>query len=585
MSGITGYTSLNAIKPQVLEQMINAIKHRGRDAESQFYTEKIGLGFCEHEVRNTGYSLNNQNLYLERYVVVADARLYNYIELISELEEAGYALKTTSENEIIALAYDHWGVECLNKFNGPLALFLFDTHKKEYFLARDRFGKKPFYFYRSSETFVFGSEVKAIYASGLVPILQNTEYLENYIKEGPKEYLNETAFKNIQRFPVASYFKGTLDQLLSEMSIQKYWTLSINKSKEVFQMDKAKIYAEQYYQLLKEAVQIRMRTDCEIGAALSGGLDSSSIVYLMQKEIESNGCGQKLETFSTVYKTPGTENCDESTHINMMIKALGVNSNQIEPAVSDIPEEHKKVINALENPPESTCMSGWHTFKLVKEKNIKVTLDGQGADEQLAGYLSYIPSYLLSLSYKDFFKELPKFLRIPGSKKQVLYAFLLTHYSILFGKGLTNKTIQILLKREMPMHLGEELQKSMGTGLVTLLHYADHTTAAHSVESRMPFMDYRLVEFLASIPATYKMHKGWTKYIARLAFDGKLPNEICWRQDKMGWPIPEEYWFNGELKEWFNQSTKTHEDINGIKNKIRILNINTLFRVFFREKE
>ena len=275
-----------------------------------------------------------------------------------------------------------------------------------------------------------------------------------------------------------------------------------------------------------------------------------------------------------------------------------MNSNQIEPREEDITKEYEKLIWYMENPPESTCMSGWYTFMRVRQEGVKVTLDGQGADEQLAGYLSYIPSYLLSLSLWDFYKELLYFLKIPGARKQILMAFLLVHTRLILNERLLKKIFFKLKKRNIPLSLNLELKNSIEKSLVTLIHYSDHVSMGHSIESRMPFMDYRLVEFLANVPASYKMHNGWTKYLARLAFDKKLPDEICWRKDKLGWPIPEEYWFRGGLKNYFVKTIEQSQliekiDINfdakkeiegnkPITKLIRYMNVSIFEKMYFK---
>ncbi|MBF4247322.1 asparagine synthase, partial [Vibrio anguillarum] len=345
-------------------------------------------------------------------------------------------------------------------------------------------------------------------------------------------------------------FLGSKEQLLNQPKFTRYWELTTNTSKERFCPNKAKEYAKQYYDLLADAVRLRLRADVKVGSALSGGLDSSSIVYLVNEQLRAQGKADLQETFSSVYKSDGTQNCDESVYIDLLAKALNVNSNQIEPQEGDIPVEHQKMIWAMENPPESTCMSGWHTFIKVKESGVKVTLDGQGADEQLAGYLPYIASYLTSISLIDLYKEFFYFLKIPGAKKTLLLSFLMANFKFIFGMKAYQALFKKIKGRQPPTELNLELKSAIEKGLINLIHYSDRVSMGHSIESRMPFMDYRLVEFLAQVPACYKMHNGWTKYLARLAFDKKLPDEITWRKDKMGWPIPEEHWFRGNLRLW-----------------------------------
>lgn len=598
MCGIAGYIGIDLEDQSVLRSMTDAIAHRGPDGEGLFFTEGYAFGHRRLAIVDLSASGKQPMHYKERYVITYNGELYNHIELKQDLIRLGYTFTNHTDTEVLMAAYDHWGAECLKKFNGMWSFVLFDNKTNKYFISRDRFGKKPLYYYKDEDKFIFCSEVKGIYASGLIEKQANESYLKSYLVQGPNDYSTETAFKDVFRFPFAHYFEGTKEELLSNPNYVRYWEIKVNNSKERFQKDKAGEYANKYYELLSDAVRIRLRADVKVGSALSGGLDSSSIVYLVNQELKMQDKVDLQETFSSVYKSDGTQDCDESEYIDLLAKELNVSSNQIEPEWQDIPKELEHVIWNMENPPESTCMSGWHTFKKVKEKGVTVTLDGQGADEQLAGYLPYIASYLTSISLFDLYKEFFHFFKIPGTKRILLLSFILAHIKSIFGKTRYSKIFYMVKGRNPPLRLNEELKSSMEKGLVTLIHYSDHVSMGHSVESRMPFMDHRLVEFLATVPACYKMHNGWTKYLARLAFDKKLPDEICWRKDKMGWPIPESYWFKGRLKSYFmttvdESSFCSSLDKNGdhhswllpnsnIQLGIRRLNLALFEKLFFR---
>ena len=557
MCGISGIISKKRIEKDIIEPMTDTIIHRGPDGFGYYYGEKFVFGHRRLSIVDLSDAGHQPMQYLNRYVITFNGEVYNHLELRIELEKNGYLFQSHTDTEVIMASYDFWGVDCLNKFNGMWAFVIYDRLKDKYFMSRDRFGKKPFYYYKDQEKFIFGSEIKVILAHPDVESKPNLKFLDSYVQNGAKEYIKETAFENIFRFDFSSYFEGSLEDIFENFEQNKFWEIKPNLSHEKFDEEKAKEYAKQYYELLEDAVRIRLRADVKVGSALSGGLDSSSIVYLVNKLLKEQGKEELQETFSSVYKSDGTQECDESYFIDIMALKLGVHSNQIEPKEDEIPSQIEKMIWHLENPPDNSLMSSWHTFKLVASTDVKVTLDGQGADEQLGGYLPYLLNYISSLSIFDMFSQAKKCLQIPNSSKYVFVGLCLGLYRVLFGEKFLKFTIKNIFKRDFETNLNKKLGIDTMGSLITLIHYADHTSMAFSIESRMPFMDYRLVEFLASVPACYKMRDGWTKYLARLAFDGKLPDEINWRKDKMGWPIPEKKWFYGNLNRWFIENIES----------------------------
>jgi asparagine synthase (glutamine-hydrolysing) len=276
------------------------------------------------------------------------------------------------------------------------------------------------------------------------------------------------------------------------------------------------------------------------------------------------------DTFSCVYGTPGTEYCDESAYIDILASNLGVRSNRIEPQAADIPERHRQMIYYLDNPPESTLMSSWHTFLRVSQTDTVVTLDGQGADEQLAGYPRYVVPYLAHSN--QVLREGRALAKQPGLARFVQVG-LASHLTRAIGLG--GLVPWALRRAQKQIYAGESLnealvQDSFG-GLQNFIHYADRTSMAFSIESRMPFLDYRIAEFLARVPACYKIHGGWTKYLARLAFDKRLPDEIVWRRDKMGWPIPEDHWFRTSLRSWYCEQIETSPFLKSLG---KVVNVN-----------
>lgn len=551
MCGIAGIIGANPSLGAV-EKMTHALEHRGPD----------GFGF----VQGKGYAFGHRRLaiidlsdaghqpmqYLERYVITFNGEIYNYLELRAELLGKGYRFSTDTDTEVIMAAYDCWGVDCLERFNGMWAFVLYDGARDLFFIARDRFGKKPLYYTWHDGNLCFSSEIKSFLELEGLALTPDQGEVERYLAHGCVEHGRKTLFDGVFRFEHASYVEMTAEALLSPFQETRYWHLVPNTSRERFDPVRARRYAERYYELLTDAVRLRLRADVPVGSALSGGLDSSSIVYLVNSLLGDSQAGELQKTFSSVYKGQDVSYCDESVYIDRIAAFLNVKSHQIEPKAEDVPAAHERMIWAMDTPPDSTCMSGWHTFKCVAEHGVKVTIDGQGADEQLGGYFKYISLYLASLPFLSMLGEAGKFRDVPGSLGYVVRGMVLNILVMLLGEKRASGLVSRVRGVPTYVDLNSELAKDTQGSLLTLIHYSDRVSMAHSVESRMPFMDYRLVEFLAQVPACYKLHNGWTKYLARLAFDGKLPTEVCWRKDKMGWPIPEAVWFSGTLKGWYS---------------------------------
>lgn len=581
MSGIAGILSTVQFTPATtLQVMTDALQHRGPDDEGHFLASQVALGYRHFDVYGLTSEQAQTMLYLDRYAVTFDGRIYNLPELQVELSEHGYKFDCASDSALLAAAYDHWGVDCLNKFNADWAFVLYDTKTEIYFIARDRFGIKPLYYYADTKQFVFASEIKSIHASGHVAKAPNTEYLQAYLSKGPNEYDSPTAFKDVVRFPFAHYYHGSLEQLLDAPRFTRYWELKVNTDRESFDPVKAQKLAEQYYSLLADSVRIRMRGSVKIGAALSGGLDSSSIVYLMNQELKNQGVAEPLQTFSSVYKTPGTEHCDESQFINIVANQLGVESHQIEPKPEEVPFIVYKSVEANESLSDGIGVSNFCVAQKAKKYGVKVVLNGQGADEILAGYTTFFPSYLSYLDCDDFFLELNRAVKSLSIKNKVIIPLFWA-----FNKLTRRNSVPLFSEvchKKLPKALNLELKEAVDKPLLKLIHYVERIPMSLSVESRLPFLDYRLVEFLFSVSFKFKMRNGWTKYISRLAFDKHLAHEITWREDKMGWPAPLDNWFRGPLEPWLikqgiiNLETKTDVEI------VKEVNLSIFENVFFK---
>lgn len=588
MCGIVGIVSTSEVCPENLRAMSDTMVHRGPDGEGIYISNGVGLAHRRLAIVDLSEAGKQPMQYLDRYVITYNGEIYNHPELRLELEEKGYEFCSQTDTEVIMAAYDYWGTGCFNKFNGMWAFCIYDRVEDRFVLSRDRFGIKPLYFWRDGKSFVFASEIKALLAyEHFGKPRPNLEYLNCYLREGPNEQLPETAFEGVYKFGVSSFAVCSRDELLEgRIPETSYWMVRPNLSSEAFDHQKLEEFSEKYRELLRDAVRLRLRSDVKVGSALSGGIDSSSIVSLVNDLHAGEGSEGRQETFSSVYKAPGTISCDESEYIDQLAQHLGVHSNQIEPDEKDIPDEHAQMIYHLETPPTGTLMSSWHTFKLVGRSDVTVTLDGQGADEQLAGYDGYVTNYVANLSLSAAIQECGFTGR--SQRRRALKGLVIKVASMILGRKLALRFLEKVSKSIslQAMPLNQKLALDLRNNLITLLHYADKTSMAYSVESRMPFMDFRLVEFLFEVPAGYKFRKGWSKYLSRVAMRDKLPKNILWRRDKMGWPIPEEYWFNGGLKDWldrkvydsaflrkyFDTQVRSYESLS-VRQKLNLLNL------------
>jgi asparagine synthase (glutamine-hydrolysing) len=542
--------------------------------------------------------------FLNRYWIVFNGEIYNYIELKNQLQREGVKFYSRTDTEVVMAAYHRWGSDCLNKFNGMWAFAIYDRVKNKIFISRDRFGIKPLVYYLDNEKIVFASEIKAILKHPGVRTAPGSKYIGDFLKMGPREDLKETAFENIYRFNPASFLEIRLDRFKpTQFNEQKFWEKGPNLETQRFDEKKAKDYSNQYVELLEDSVKLRLRADVEIGSAFSGGLDSSSIVYIIHRLLKEKNSPAQQKTFSTVYKSAQFANCDESNFIDQLCNRLNIKSFQIEPRVDQVLNEYRRMVYAMDTPQESSLMSYMFTYKLVASEGIKVTLDGQGADELQAGYLPHLVNYFSHLALNKLGREARQFKKIPGANTHVKLGIMfniLRRFSLdRFFPGI----LRSLGKYNNPfIPLNQRLYTSMTGNLITLFHYGDRSSMAYSVESRFPFMDYRLVEFWLSLADVYKVHNGWTKYCARIALEGKLPDNITWRKDKMGWKIPQDQWFRGELKEWFiniiasspflkelgrghdvrQKLNRTYKNSKPIKKLIRLLNLALWHEIFFQ---
>jgi asparagine synthase (glutamine-hydrolysing) len=509
--------------------------------------------------------------YLNRYTITYNGEIYNYLEIKNQLLNKGYKFKTDTDTEVILASYDYWGKDCLTHFDGMFAFAIYDNTKNNIFIARDRFGEKPFYYTIKDKTFYFASEMKALWALGINknPLKQRVyEYLLFSTIENPFNK-TQTFYENIFQLQPSHYAIINLNNTTININQYKYWDIDITTTSNLNFIE-AK---EQFLELFKKSIEKRLRSDVQVGSSLSGGLDSSAIVCTIKHyfgDVITN-----FNTFSAVF--PGFEK-DESVYIDEVIAKTGYTSYKITPNPDSFLNNFEKLMYHQEEPFGSSSIAAqFEVMQLAKKHNTTVLLDGQGADEILAGYPGMWATYLKQLYYPfspHFKKEYKSFTNnIPDFKLNETFGKIFADkYLYNFNKkigdirrpfinpksdfylGLHAEFVQAYNKTKNPSQAPPNLKKHLKfsllqRGLNELLRYADRNSMAHSVEVRLPFLNHELVEFLFSLPDNYIISNGWSKKILRESMEGILPEKIQWRKDKIGFEPPQNNWFNDKLME------------------------------------
>jgi len=586
IAGVLKFDERAQVRQDDVDKILDTFKYRGPDDRGVFIDNNLGLGHLRLSIIDLSKKGHQPMFYdNDNLVLVYNGEVYNYIELKDELMGLGYKFTSDTDSEVILASYKEWGSNCVKKFNGMWAFVIWDKSKNKLFASRDRFGIKPFHYFlegrrrlkgageaRGQEDkgeFVFASEIK-----GLLKYLDRKceidySFLYNFIDRRIPYENQKTVYKDIMILPPAH----NIIVENGESRLERYWDVDLDKIKEKYDYaDPVKTFRE----LLIDSVKLRMRSDVPVGVCLSGGVDSSVIAGIITKIL-----GGKIDSFSSIYKEKGY---GEGEFIEKAISEFKTNPSYIYPKAGDFKEIIEKLIHHHDLPIRMPgTYSQWHVMKCAKDK-VVVTLDGQGADELVGGYTHYYPFYLASLlkGFKifKFFrtrKEVRKRLGI-NYDKDVVKCFLpkrmfknrerwqdkvLSKEFLAKAGGISESRLQEIPKR-FRNYLDQALFETfVSTNLPMLLTFEDRISMAFSLESRVPFLDYRLVEFVFGLSYEWKI-KGYTnKYILREAFKDILPPEIYNRKDKKGFPTPTEHWFRGELKDYlweiFNsESLKKH---------------------------
>jgi len=548
MCGIAGIINFNDhdVLDKDIRLMMSKMKHRGPDDEGVYLDQSVGLGFVRLSILDLSPA-GHQPMFSDdaSLVMIFNGEVFNYVEIKNELKDK-YTFHTGTDTEVILKAYQEWGEDCLDKLNGMFAFVIYNTRTKEVFAARDRFGIKPFYYYQDEHRFIFASEIKSI-----LPLLEQKEandpIILDYLLYNRTDHTSQTFFKGIFKMQ-----HGSCLQIKEKQVEFKSWYVLKDKIREQKALSPA-----QYRALFDDSLKLRLRADVPVGVSLSGGIDSSSIVTTLINDFNL----KELITFSAVYGKD--EPTDESEYIDefkSMVKHMFYTS----PGADDFYNDFDTFIEAHNEPVPD--IGPYAQFKVMElaAKHVTVTLDGQGADEQLAGYHYFFGSYykelLKKLKLGRFFIENIEYFKKHKSTtalKYMLYyllpdkmqSSLNSHKFPSINKAFIQQhagTNEINKMLYAPKDLTDSLVQHFEYKLEHLLRWEDLNSMHFSIESRVPFLDYRLVEATIATPSTSKIYKGETKHILREALKDILPEKITQRKDKKGFTNPRAKWFKTE---------------------------------------
>ena len=569
MCGIAGIISVKEqdVSAARLKQMTDAIAHRGPDGEQHWINETshVGLGHRRLAIIDLSEAAAQPMHYSGRYTIVYNGEIYNYLELKEDLVKAGCHFSTLSDTEVILALYDRYKEQCLSMLDGMFAFAIYDSMAAEIFFARDRFGEKPLYYsYQPGKYFLFASEMKGLWAAG-IPKTANKAMLYNYLSFGYLQNpLDKTAtfFEDCHSLPHACFMKLSVADCTLKTPVV-YYTPGASAVEHTGREEAVEKFSALFY----TAVKRRLRSDVPVGSSLSGGIDSSLIVTVIDQLLK--GKGQPQKTFSAVF--PGFEK-DESRFMKMVGATTQTEPHYIFPTAGGLLQHISTVCYHQEEPfTSSSVYAQYCVMEDARRNNVTVLLDGQGADEYLAGYPFFLTAYFNDLKKNHpqlYHQEYADYTRLHRSndingllKKDTRY------YIRSFAPGLVSalKNTRAAWKQQRDPFFASDFfaayknetyhnkadfsslnmalqQAVFDGGLQSLLRYADRNSMAHGREVRLPFLFHEIVDFVLSLPPHYKIHNGWTKWIMREAFKELLPPEIAWRKDKIGYEPPQQQW-------------------------------------------
>jgi asparagine synthase (glutamine-hydrolysing) len=588
--GIIGILDLRTpVSDRRLAAGLREITHRGPDGEGAWFRTPdgkpfVGLGHRRLSILDLSPAgAQPMGIRSPECWVTYNGEIYNYVELREELIQEGCRFISSTDTEVLLSAYGVWGVDCLKKFNGMFAFALWDEKMQTLILARDRFGEKPLFYAINQECtqIVFASEMKALFATGLVPCAYNEGSLFRYVAWRELEGNQESIYDGVSRVMPGEYIQVSTDGVKLDLRVKKYWEIDPLAVRNL----SLEVAAQEFAEIFRDSVRLRLRSDVPIGTCLSGGLDSSSVV----RQILDLNLSSKQRTFSARMPDP---RLDEGQHINAVLEGTNIEAFDVWVDQDSLREVFGKLCYHQEEPFTSTNMfAQYQVMGLASSHATTVLLDGQGADELVTGYQWYVPLHCFDLarkwSFVRLFRELCGLRQKQGKRGWISLRLLLKG---IFGSMPYRPLDYALSSTDYRSWWAEDWIKQhetsdsrthqtapyrdaltwrlyhdcFGGQLQDLLRYGDRNSMAWSRELRQPFLDHRLAELAFSLPSMHKILDGESKVILRRAMKPILPKHTFERQDKVGFQTPLAAWmFDENRADWIEAKLLQAKQILG----------------------
>lgn len=564
MCGIAGFVygaGLPEVARSAVRRMIGLQRHRGPDGEGFFDDHGVSLGHCRLailDLTDAGHQPMSDET--GRYWITYNGEIYNYRELAEELRSGGYRFIGSSDTEVLLAAFHKWGTKCLDRLRGMFAFAIWDRVTHELFAARDRLGIKPFHYWKKGPLqFAFASEIKALleFLPGRYP---NRKLAGEFLAWNLLDHhVAETMIADIHRLPAAH---ALLWRSGEPLRIWRYWEVIVCDEIEVSR-DRERLLISEFRQQFEEVISLHLRSDVPVGTCLSGGLDSSAIACVSYAELQQRGewRADSQHTFSACFEDP---TLDERPYMQTVVSHIRSQPHYVFPTGQDLCEDMAQLLWHQEEPIGGTGVYAQYCVaRLAHQSGIKVLLDGQGADEQLAGYRKFILVYLRQLQNAGrYFKvgqealafvcrpDVLRTRRLVDARRYLFNSF--SELSELWpGQPLPERPDSLRIGSSVGKRIAADM---MHFSLPPLLRFEDRNMMAFGIEARVPFVDHVFVEWMAKLPVSLRLSDGWSKRVLREGLRGILPEKIRTRRSKLGFSTPEPAWMAGPLSGWVHET-------------------------------